>query len=551
MSFNEEHVRFNHIQGITPSRIPAYSNEDDDFISFEGAYIYGIFTGFKWQCVEFARRWLLLRKSCIFPSIASAADIWFQLTDLERVTDGRKFPIRRFPNGSTNKPQVENFILYHQTAETPFGHIAVISEVHEDFIRVVEQNYRFHCWKGNFAREIPLVFRNGLYFLEDHYQIFGWIDFVDKEQMKPLDHSKAHQILKKYQETKRIGQLERFIKFNDETKFVYCKADEDFLVSLSSTSNELYRLFQLATDHVIKNDHLLREFAIPQAFWSAIRRSWSEEYHSDILGHLDLKFDGISLKLNDYQSDSALLLIQSDVWQEKCAEQLNLDYNLTSAFQLHRLLVRHWRRLHIENTVHIIINDEREEMVTALYMQTIMTEASIPSKLCRLNVDFYWNNSTIVDSEGVPVKIVWSLWKWEKIFQEYQESNDDDHPSLIEILLDPEIRIIEPLWKSITTHRAIHHILYNMFPNHPNLVYNHWMAFNEDSETMPMVKWSSDEQLQTDDENQLMDLDRDLPVKKSRDEKIVSWMVRGLFSGFSVRENSMKNQQPIVVCCVV
>jgi glutathionylspermidine amidase/synthetase len=85
---------FDVVQGIASTNVPAYSNEHDDFVSFEGFYIHGIFTGFKWQCVEFARRWLLLRKSCIFQNVMSAADMWRKLTYIERVTDGQKFRLK-------------------------------------------------------------------------------------------------------------------------------------------------------------------------------------------------------------------------------------------------------------------------------------------------------------------------------------------------------------------------------------------------------------------------------------------------------------------------
>ncbi|CAF1554843.1 unnamed protein product, partial [Adineta steineri] len=54
-------VPFNTVQGTASTNVHAYSNGDDDFFSVEHHYLHGIFMGFKWQCVEFARRWLLMR----------------------------------------------------------------------------------------------------------------------------------------------------------------------------------------------------------------------------------------------------------------------------------------------------------------------------------------------------------------------------------------------------------------------------------------------------------------------------------------------------------
>ncbi|CAF3542170.1 unnamed protein product [Rotaria sp. Silwood2] len=95
-------VPFNKVQGVASTNVHAYSNGDGDFFSVERHYLHGIFMGFKWQCVEFARRWLLMRKSCIFPPVPHAADMWHDLKFVERVTDGKKFPLKLFPNGNSS-----------------------------------------------------------------------------------------------------------------------------------------------------------------------------------------------------------------------------------------------------------------------------------------------------------------------------------------------------------------------------------------------------------------------------------------------------------------
>jgi len=49
-------IPFNKVQGIASTNVHAYSNGHDDFFSVERHYLHGIFMGFKWQCVEFARQ---------------------------------------------------------------------------------------------------------------------------------------------------------------------------------------------------------------------------------------------------------------------------------------------------------------------------------------------------------------------------------------------------------------------------------------------------------------------------------------------------------------
>ncbi|CAF1584421.1 unnamed protein product, partial [Rotaria sordida] len=55
-------------------------------------------------------------------------------------------------------------------------------------IRIAEQNFYFTYWKDNYAREIPFIYKNGLYYIEDEYKIYGWLEIDDsKEQLKPLN----------------------------------------------------------------------------------------------------------------------------------------------------------------------------------------------------------------------------------------------------------------------------------------------------------------------------------------------------------------------------
>lgn len=180
---------YNVITGYASTNVPAYSNGNDSHTSNEWNFLYGVFTGMKWQCVEYARRWLFIRKGCVFDSIDGAKDIW-NLTIVQRVVDKKCFTLKSHPNGSPYRPQNESLLIYKgSTPDIPFGHVAVIVDVLPDAIRVAEENYNPYYWTGNYAREIPYVFRNGSYFIDDYYSIFGWMTVEDNNETKPLDQS--------------------------------------------------------------------------------------------------------------------------------------------------------------------------------------------------------------------------------------------------------------------------------------------------------------------------------------------------------------------------
>jgi len=97
-------------------------------------YYNGIYTGIKWQCVEFARRYLIVTHGITFSDVTSA----FQIPDAKFTTlDGKQnIEVR-------NDLQVGSLIVWPKNYMTNSvdGHVAVVSSITPNGITVVEQNY--------------------------------------------------------------------------------------------------------------------------------------------------------------------------------------------------------------------------------------------------------------------------------------------------------------------------------------------------------------------------------------------------------------------------
>jgi hypothetical protein len=97
-------------------------------------YYNGIYTGIKWQCVEFARRYLIVTHGITFSDVTSA----FQIPDAKFTTlDGKQnIEVR-------NDLQVGSLIVWPKNYMTNSvdGHVAVVSSITPTGITVVEQNY--------------------------------------------------------------------------------------------------------------------------------------------------------------------------------------------------------------------------------------------------------------------------------------------------------------------------------------------------------------------------------------------------------------------------
>ena len=112
-------------------------------------YYNGIYTGIKWQCVEFARRYLIVTHGITFSDVTSA----FQIPDAKFTTlDGKQnIEVR-------NDLQVGSLIVWPKNYMTNSvdGHVAVVSSITPNGITVVEQNYNNKNEINRFIRRVDM-----------------------------------------------------------------------------------------------------------------------------------------------------------------------------------------------------------------------------------------------------------------------------------------------------------------------------------------------------------------------------------------------------------
>lgn len=139
-------------------------------------------TGMQWQCVEYARRWLITQMHYTFASIDHAYQIW-DLSEATDVLTGEKTVWNKLPNNkSTHSPQKGDLLIYDRS-QGMHGHVAVIVDVNEHSVFIGEQNYSNQLWEGsNYARELPLLHtQEGYYKIEDQ-GVIGWIHIPKKPE---------------------------------------------------------------------------------------------------------------------------------------------------------------------------------------------------------------------------------------------------------------------------------------------------------------------------------------------------------------------------------
>jgi glutathionylspermidine amidase/synthetase len=164
---------YGNILGKSPAGVPAYSNCNSDCIIFEPNHLEDIYTGIKWQCVEYARRWLLNEQGVVFGDVDIAADIW-EIADVNNPHSNQSFKFDSIVNGAVALPQRGDLLIYGKEY-LGTGHVAVVVSIDEkrNTIQVAEQNYANTKWQQHYAREIDYIRVDNRVWLLDSYLV-GW-----------------------------------------------------------------------------------------------------------------------------------------------------------------------------------------------------------------------------------------------------------------------------------------------------------------------------------------------------------------------------------------
>lgn len=145
--------------------------EAEKSIVFFGSPRTLVYCGCKYQCVEFARRWMALVLGITFAGVEYASEI-FDLSDVSDVRNGELMPWKSVVNGSEYlhrgsschidqiRPSVGTILIWDKGGEFEHtGHVAVITEVVDSRrVRIAEQNVKHEIWPEgqNYSRELVL-----------------------------------------------------------------------------------------------------------------------------------------------------------------------------------------------------------------------------------------------------------------------------------------------------------------------------------------------------------------------------------------------------------
>jgi len=515
---------FGALLGYAPGGVGAYSSDyatasDEDYPrrrSFRN-HIDGIYMGYKWQCVEFARRWMYLNKGYIFDDVSMAYEI-FNLRSVRVVSSNTLLPLHAFRNGAKQHPEPGSLLIWDDGGEFErTGHVAVVTEVYPDKLRLAEQNVGHQLWPEgqSYCRELRAkVTPEGDYWLECSYgdaTILGWVMQTDKAEFaEPGDQADKQLFNLKSCHVEDKGQAHKAwlnVANDDEAAYVdmmgghkltsvaadqyrYYILSETAQSELERATDELHGLFMHATDYVLENDELLAKFNLPRSLLAKIRQSWDNRLNQLITSRFDFSMSDQGLKVYEYNCDSASCFMESGKIQGKWGQHFGADLGEDAGRVLFNDLVRAWRKSEVKGLIHILQDDDPEETYHALFMQDVIQAAGLQSQLISDLKTLVWDaQGNIIDSQGKQVNWVWKTWAWETALDQIRQECEADEalqqlevetyepawqqgktPRLVDVLLRKNVMVFEPLWTLIPSNKAILPVLWTLFPNHPLLL---------------------------------------------------------------------------------
>ena len=240
---------------------------------------------------------------------------------------------------------------------------------------------------------------------------------------------------------------------------------------IEAPSGEIDAMCLELVGRAIDDETCLRRLRLPETFWPLIRDSWRRDEGS-LYGRLDLSFDGRGpAKLLEYNADTPTSIFEAAVfqwtWLEQAIERQILPADADQFNSLHERLIDAWKRLGNGRHLHLAGTlDSPEDAGTLAYLEDTARQAGLETTLLDIEAIGWLDKSGFVDLDNRGIELAFKLYPWEWMF----------HDAFGEKLATAPTRWIEPPWKAILSNKGMLPLLWEMFPDHPNLL----PAFFED-----------------------------------------------------------------------
>ncbi len=226
---------------------------------------------------------------------------------------------------------------------------------------------------------------------------------------------------------------------------------------IERATHDLHQMALAAARRVIDEERYA-ELGIPPAAVPLIKAAWYAEPPA-LYGRLDLAYDGINPpKLLEYNADTPTTLVEAAVAQWYWLQDVSPSADQFNS--IHEGLVEKWTELAPWAPVHFAHVDttDGEDLMTVTYLRDTAQQAGLATYGLAVQ-DIGWDGEYFVDLDDSLIRTLFKLYPWEWLVHEAFARH-----------LPGTVTWIEPIWKMLLSNKGILAVLWEMYPDHPNLL---------------------------------------------------------------------------------
>jgi len=263
--------------------------------------------------------------------------------------------------------------------------------------------------------------------------------------------------------------------------------------TLEAAANNMQAMCLAAAQNVIDNQRYV-QLDIPAAAVPMIEWAWNAEPPA-LYGRFDFSWAGAESgqtpKLLEYNADTPTSLLEAAVvqwyWLEDVGSSLPSSHSVLSFLaakadqfnSIHERLIAKWKDIApcLKPPVYFAGTHEPEDILTLAYLQDTAQQAGLATKSIAM-LDIGWNegHNAFLDLNEDRIASIFKLYPWETMMAE------EFAPHALAVYRD--MQWIEPIWKMLLSNKGILPILWELYPNHPNLLPAYFAANASDTHGM-------------------------------------------------------------------
>ncbi len=245
---------------------------------------------------------------------------------------------------------------------------------------------------------------------------------------------------------------------------------------IETPTEELHEMIMDMVGDITRSEEMLTQLNIPRDYWSYVWNSWNNQ-EPHLYGRMDFSYNGTGpAKLLELNYDTPTSLFETGffqwVWLE---EQIQAGVLPSGADQFNSLqdkIEQAFRELFLPNPFYFAsVRESAEDKGTVHYLMDLAVQAGMDARYIAIE-DIGEVDGQMVDLDGSPIEGLFKLYPWEFMVQE----------EFARVLYTSRTKILEPGWKMLLSNKGILPLLWQRYPNHPNLL----PAFFEDEANAPL-----------------------------------------------------------------